>query len=47
MFAVVGDDPVMSARLITRGAGGEEDIALFETRLAPLVNAAAPDRFRF
>ena len=48
LFAIVGDDPVMSARLTTCVAPGvyrhEE---LFETSIKPLVNAAQPDRFKF
>jgi protein-L-isoaspartate(D-aspartate) O-methyltransferase len=48
LFAIVGEKPVMSARLITR----ESDTAfaavtLFETCVAPLHNAAQPSRFVF
>jgi protein-L-isoaspartate(D-aspartate) O-methyltransferase len=47
LFAIVGDSPVMEARLITRTGENEfhtED--LFETDLPPLRNAPQPDRFR-
>lgn len=48
MFTIVGDEPVMSARLTTcvsRGACRAED--LFETCVRPLVNAMQPQRFVF
>jgi protein-L-isoaspartate(D-aspartate) O-methyltransferase len=48
LFAVVGELPVMVARLFTcsaPGAYGTE--ALFDTVLAPLVNAQHPPRFKF
>jgi protein-L-isoaspartate(D-aspartate) O-methyltransferase len=48
LFAVIGDAPVMSARIVTQAPGGshiQRDI--FETSMAPLVNAVQPDRFRF
>src|SRR5262249_7386343 len=48
LFAVVGDPPVMRARLLrwtAPGAVASED--LFETVLAPLVNAPQPERFVF
>jgi protein-L-isoaspartate(D-aspartate) O-methyltransferase len=48
LFAVVGEPPVMVARLVTctaPGAFGAED--LFDTVLAPLVNAERPARFQF
>ncbi|MFN0306244.1 MAG: protein-L-isoaspartate O-methyltransferase family protein [Burkholderiales bacterium] len=48
LFAVVGEAPVMSARLITRLAGDSFNaIDLFETVLAPLRNAREPARFSF
>ncbi|MBL8380523.1 MAG: protein-L-isoaspartate O-methyltransferase [Burkholderiales bacterium] len=47
MFAVVGDEPVMAARLITRTPEGIAATTLFETCLPPLKNAAQPNRFRF
>jgi protein-L-isoaspartate(D-aspartate) O-methyltransferase len=48
LFAVVGDPPVMEARLVTCvGQGSLHTIDLFETCLAPLRNAAQPGRFRF
>jgi protein-L-isoaspartate(D-aspartate) O-methyltransferase len=42
LFAVVGDAPVMRARLISSGTTD-----LFETVLAPLVNAEHAPRFKF
>jgi protein-L-isoaspartate(D-aspartate) O-methyltransferase len=48
IFAVVGDPPVMEARLITCvGEGSFHTIDLFETYLAPLKNALQPARFEF
>lgn len=48
LFAVVGDPPVMEARLVTRvGQGSNHVIDLFETSLAPLKNATQPGRFQF
>jgi len=48
LFVVVGEPPVMAARLITRvteAAFASQD--LFETELAPLMHAAPPQRFVF
>ena len=48
LFAVVGQAPAMAARLVTctaPGAYGSAD--LFETVIAPLVNAEHPPRFKF
>ena len=48
LFAVVGDAPVMKARVYSRDATGtvtHRDV--FETVLAPLVNAEQPERFAF
>ncbi len=48
LFAVVGDAPAMTARLLRSVAPGSlatQD--LFETVIAPLKNAATPSRFRF
>jgi protein-L-isoaspartate(D-aspartate) O-methyltransferase len=48
LFAVVGDPPVMEARLVTCvGNDSHHTIDLFETWLAPLKNAMQPARFRF
>jgi protein-L-isoaspartate(D-aspartate) O-methyltransferase len=48
LFAVVGDPPVMEARLITCvDQGAHHTIDLFETSLAPLRNAMQPGRFQF
>jgi protein-L-isoaspartate(D-aspartate) O-methyltransferase len=48
LFVVVGRQPVMDARLVTRS--GENDWvseSLFETCLRPLVNGALPPQFSF
>ena len=48
LLAVVGEAPVMVARLITRAAGGAwNSVGLFETCIAPLRNAPQPERFVF
>ena len=48
LFAVVGEAPAMSARLVTCTAPGAFNRTdLFETVLAPLVNCERPPRFRF
>jgi protein-L-isoaspartate(D-aspartate) O-methyltransferase len=48
LFAVVGDLPVMKAIVVSQRAAGDFSRAeVFETVLKPLVNAAAPPRFRF
>jgi protein-L-isoaspartate(D-aspartate) O-methyltransferase len=48
LFAVVGEAPVMVARLTTCSAPGAfRSAELFDTLLAPLVNAEQPPRFRF
>jgi protein-L-isoaspartate(D-aspartate) O-methyltransferase len=48
LFAVVGEAPVMVARLVTCSAPGAfRSVELFDTLLAPLVNAEQPPRFRF
>jgi protein-L-isoaspartate(D-aspartate) O-methyltransferase len=48
VFAIVGEPPVMTARLVHWAAPGSRVTTdLFETVVAPLVNAAAPARFRF
>jgi len=48
LFAVVGEPPVMEARLVTCTApGAYGTVALFDTLLAPLANAEPPPRFRF
>jgi protein-L-isoaspartate(D-aspartate) O-methyltransferase len=53
LFAIVGDAPVMTARLYTRdmpGGAAKADVAavtLFETVVTPLTNAAQPARFKF
>jgi protein-L-isoaspartate(D-aspartate) O-methyltransferase len=48
LFAVIGDGPAMQACLITRSAADTFDsVTLFETNVAPLVNAPQPQRFVF
>jgi len=48
LFAVVGNPPVMAARLITcTGEGVYNSIDLLETQIAPLTNALAGERFSF
>jgi protein-L-isoaspartate(D-aspartate) O-methyltransferase len=48
LFAVVGEAPAMSARLVVSSAPGAwHSNDLFETVIAPLVNAEHPSRFRF
>jgi protein-L-isoaspartate(D-aspartate) O-methyltransferase len=48
LFAVVGERPVMTARLVTCAAPGAfHAVDLFETVLDPLVNAEQRPRFRF
>ena len=52
LFAVVGEPPAMTARLGVRSAaapapGAWHSTDLFETVIAPLVNAERPPRFRF
>ena len=48
LFAVIGEAPAMTARLVTCSAPGAWRSAdLFETVIAPLVNCEQPSRFRF
>ena len=48
LFAVLGDAPVMVARLMTCNAqGARSEVDLFETVVAPLANCEQPRRFRF
>lgn len=48
LFAVVGCAPVMVARLVTCNAPGAfASVELFDTVIAPLVNAERPSRFEF
>jgi protein-L-isoaspartate(D-aspartate) O-methyltransferase len=48
LFVVVGREPVMEARLVTRiGASDWRTASLFETSLTPLVNGALPPQFSF
>jgi protein-L-isoaspartate(D-aspartate) O-methyltransferase len=48
VFAIVGDAPVMTAKIVTCTAPGAfRTVDLFETLLAPLVNCEQPSRFTF
>ena len=48
LFAVVGELPVMCAKLVTCTVPGRfRTVELFETLLAPLANCEQPSRFRF
>ena len=48
LFAVVGEAPIMVARMVTCTAPGSfATVDLFDTVLAPLVNAEQAPRFRF
>lgn len=48
LFAVVGELPIMTARLVrVEAPGARVAIDLFETVIAPLRNALAPARFEF
>jgi len=48
LFAIVGDAPVMEARLVTCVAhGSHRSVNLFETSFPPLRNALQPKRFSF
>ncbi len=48
VFVIVGDAPVMDARLVTRASDSEwSSTSLFETELRPLINAAEPAQFSF
>jgi protein-L-isoaspartate(D-aspartate) O-methyltransferase len=48
LFAVVGEAPAMTARLVMCGAPGAwRNVGLFETVIAPLVNCEQRSRFRF
>lgn len=48
LFAIIGEDPVMQAKVITCNAPGEfTSRMLFETSLPQLINARQPVRFSF
>lgn len=48
LFAIVGEDPVMEASLITCVAPGKfTTTVLFETSTVPFINAQQPSRFTF
>jgi protein-L-isoaspartate(D-aspartate) O-methyltransferase len=48
IFAVVGEPPVMTAKIVTCSApGAYRSVELFETLLQPLANCEQPSRFSF
>ncbi len=48
LFVIVGDSPVMDARIVTRvGENDWETKSLFETDVQPLLNASRPSSFSF
>jgi len=47
LFIVVGQPPVMDARLLRRTEDGWSSESLFETCLTPLINGALPPQFEF
>jgi protein-L-isoaspartate(D-aspartate) O-methyltransferase len=48
IFTIVGELPIMEARLVRRGSnGGVTSESLFETAVPPLIHALRPDRFVF
>jgi protein-L-isoaspartate(D-aspartate) O-methyltransferase len=48
LFAIVGDAPVMKAVVVRQPVPGSfQHTEIFETLVKPLVNAAAPSRFKF
>ncbi|MGQ5521653.1 protein-L-isoaspartate O-methyltransferase family protein [Chitinimonas sp. PSY-7] len=47
LFAIVGDEPAMTASVFTKVAGSVKQEKLFETVIVPLVNAPQPVRFAF
>jgi protein-L-isoaspartate(D-aspartate) O-methyltransferase len=48
LAVIVGQDPVMEARLVTRtGATAFETRSLFDTSIPPLRNALTPEKFVF
>jgi protein-L-isoaspartate(D-aspartate) O-methyltransferase len=47
LFAVVGEAPAMTARIVASTPPGWRSTDLFETVILPLLNAEQPSRFRF
>lgn len=48
LFVIIGDSPVMDARIVTRIGENDWTIkSMFETDVLPLLNAARPSRFSF
>lgn len=48
LFVIVGQEPIMDARLLRRGADAAVSTeSLFETVITPLINAVQPEKFVF
>ena len=47
MFVIVGEEPIMDARLITLESGARQSRSLFETVCDPLINAPKAGKFNF
>jgi len=47
LFVIVGDEPVMEAWLVRRDGDGWSKTTLFETCIAPLINAERKTTFTF
>jgi len=47
LFAVVGEAPAMTARMVVSTTPGWRSTDLFETVITPLANAEQPSRFKF
>ena len=47
LFAIVGEEPAMTATLYTKQNGQVKAVHQFETVIAPLANAPQPERFAF
>lgn len=48
LFVIVGDSPIMDARLVRRTADSDwHSTSLFETDIEPLVNGSRPPQFHF
>lgn len=48
LLVTIGDEPVMSAQVVTRVADAKfETVKLFETAMKPLQHAATPSQFKF
>jgi protein-L-isoaspartate(D-aspartate) O-methyltransferase len=47
LFVIVGEEPVMDARMITLADGTRQSLSLFETVCDPLANAPSAEQFSF